>query len=67
MESAWWILVHNTSNGAFLGWDYSTNSTNINIGALMIINSSDINISSGFEDDAYVVTCYYTISTSINE
>jgi hypothetical protein len=60
------ILVHNTIDGAFLGLDFSTNCTNVNVGAMMIIDTSDISSLSSFKDGAYICTCYTSISTSIN-
>jgi hypothetical protein len=53
--------------GPFRVLDHSTNSTNINIGALTVINPSDILCVASFKDDAYIWTFYSTIGTSINE
>jgi hypothetical protein len=61
------ILVHNANDRTSLGLDYSTNSANVNVSALMVIYSYDINSSSSFEDDTDVCACYTTICTSINE
>jgi hypothetical protein len=61
------ILVHSANDGTFLSLDYSTNSANVNVSALMVIYSSDFNSSSNFEDDSDVCTGYTTINTSINE
>jgi hypothetical protein len=43
------ILVHNTNDGEFLSMDYSTNYSNVNVGTLMIISSSDINNLSSYK------------------
>jgi hypothetical protein len=61
------ILMHNANDRTFLSLDYSTNSANINVSALMIIYSSNVNSASSFEDDMDVFTGHITISTSINE
>jgi hypothetical protein len=61
------ILMHYADDSTFLSLDDSTNSANVYIGALMVVNSSDVNILSSFEDNTDVCTGYTTISTSINE
>jgi hypothetical protein len=61
------ILVHDTNDGAFLGLDYSIKCSNVNVGTLMIISSSDISSSSSFKDATNVCTCNTTISASVHE
>jgi hypothetical protein len=50
------ILVHDANNRTLLSLDYSTNSANVNVSALMVVNPSDVNSSSSFEDDSDVCT-----------
>jgi hypothetical protein len=61
------ILMHYANDRTFLSLDDSTNSTNVYIGALLVVNSSDVNSSSGFEDNTDIYTGYTTNSTSFNE
>jgi hypothetical protein len=62
------ILVLDTNNGAFLGLDDSTNNINDYVGTFVIINSSDINSMSGFENGPYDSTSNNNNNgTSINE
>jgi hypothetical protein len=61
------ILMHYANERTLLSLNDSTNSANVYISALMIINSSDVNCLSSFEDDTDICTGYTTISTSINE
>ena len=59
--------MHNANDWTLLSLNDSTNSSNIYVGALMIVNSSDVNSSSSFKDDTDICTGYTTISASINE
>jgi hypothetical protein len=59
--------MHDTNHGAFLGLDNSPNSTNIYVDTLVIINSSDINSMSSFENGLYFSTSNTNIGTSMNE
>jgi hypothetical protein len=61
------ILVLDANNRTLPSLDHSTNSANVYVSALMVVNPSDVNSSSSFEDDSDVCTGYTTISTSINE
>jgi hypothetical protein len=61
------ILMHYANDRTLLSLDDSTNCANVDIGALMVFNPSDVNSLSSFEDNMDVCTGYTTISTSINE
>jgi hypothetical protein len=52
---------------AFMGVDDTTNSTNIKVGAVMVINAMDIKSLSSFIDQSDINANYATKSTSINE
>jgi ABC-type phosphate/phosphonate transport system substrate-binding protein len=52
------ILMHYANDRTLLDLDDSTNRANIYISALMVINASDINSLSSFEDNTVVCTSY---------
>jgi type IV secretory pathway protease TraF len=61
------ILVHNANDGTFLGLYHTSHSANIYVGTLVIVNSSDINLTSSFEYGSYIITSYTAMSTSIDK
>jgi hypothetical protein len=61
------ILMHNANERTLLSLDDSTNSANVYVSTLIVVNSPDVNSSSSFKDNMDVCTGYTTISTFINE
>jgi len=59
------ILVQNGNSRSMLSLDNSSSCHNRNIGDLMIVNSSDINSSIRFLNDANIITNNAPIGTSI--
>jgi hypothetical protein len=54
--------MHDANDRTFLSLDDPTNSANVNVGTLMVVNSSDVNSSSSFEDSTDVRTGYTTLA-----
>ena len=61
------ILVYNGNDRALLCLDNATNSTNSNIGHLVIVNATDIHRTVCFVDDPNISTCQTTIGTTIHK
>ena len=61
------VLVHNSNDRPTVGVNNTANGTNINISKLVIVDTTNVNCSVGFEQDTDVTTSETTVCTAINE
>jgi hypothetical protein len=61
------ILMHDSDHWSSLGGNDTSTSDDRYVNDLMIVDTSSVNMSTGLEDDAYVISSDTTIGASINK
>ena len=59
--------MHDGNDRTFMCANNATNSSNINISQLMIVNTSNVHGTVGFEDNSNIITSKSTICSAINK